>query len=1552
MYTVQNQLLLVLLLICSSYSIQAQVSDDCENPTEIALLDGTCVTYTADGATFDSYAPSCSSASIPNVWLSFTAQYTTVEITHSSSSNIYTSLVAGACNDLVQLACATPGNSIQFDDLIIGADYRLVVSLSSNPNDTTFTGDFELCLDNSYVIPPINDEPCNATNIAVGSPGNPSCVSGTTVNATNYFNEGCEFETIHDTYYSFTIGANQIGVKVDLNDLQGDIALVLYALDTDCTNPFNVLDVYCGAVGDDLIDYSGLTPGKTYGLSISSQNNLDGTFSALCLEAIEQNCSFSNDDCYDAESITGIVVNGSDVCLSGCNAFATPGPDIGGCAISNQPTVWYTIETGTDIERLSIEIKDAQMDAPIVQLFSGSCNNLVPVGSCASGSNGSVEITNQLVSLNTSYFLAVSNASGNGGTFNICVRALDNSNTCVTDANLYVQPGSPSMGSPDNGPYLPGEEVTFCYDLNTFNVDHQGVGNDCQWLHGIVPQFGDAWDMALFDTSNGPPIVHNTTGSWVWSNNITYKVNSTLLTITDLDGDGTIDICNSGDFDCPNTGTTQDSPMPPGWFFVGSVNGWGDGQGCGTTNGPWNFCFTLTTKTSEDCSSETPFQADASVRIYTFADGETGAYTGGSNDICGADIPYGVEGSLNCCVGQDVENPDILVCSNEQFVRNLSVNPATPVSKFKWYPKPNPFINGATSGEGLLFNGVLTNTSTDIATQEYNIVVFDLSGCPSPVQTISVDVQPGIFVDAGDSRNLCAGVNFDLGGSPTAIGGEGNYSYSWNINDPSKRYIPNPKDMQITKTTTYILHVTDENDCSSSDELTVTILDSLQFTVDLDSSVCSNAFDTIKINPINGKHPYTVEFNSANFEITDSLIAVYQATAPAGNYPVTITIEDTLSCVGIKDIQIQIAPLPKMDFDFTANDKLVQFSNNSTHSNSFLWDFGDNNSSIVKNPSHSYAADGNYTVTLSGTNYCGADTISKMVFISNLPQAKFTSSSTNACTSDTIEFSDQSSANTTSWFWTFEGGTPSTSTVQHPTVTYTTAGSYNVQLIASNAAGSDTLFKQKHIIVQGLPSGSISYTSTDNSFNFNANDMHADSIIWDFGDGNTSTQDKPTHSYVNEGTYEVKLKLINDCGVQEYSKTIQYYTPVQATFDANMQSGCAPLSVDFSVTSNNATSWSWYFPGGSPTTSLEKNQTVKYLEAGNYDVELIVQNPLYADTLSLQSYITVLSKPQVAFDYKQDLLEVNFENKTIDGESYKWTFGDGTTSTEENPSHNYPAFGTYKVVLIATNSCGSTSVEQTLVLAEQALEAKFTADIQSACDSTKVQFMDNSLGDVDNWYWTFEGGTPSSSTEQNPSVQYTNSGDYGVRLIVENSTAKDTLKQNNFIQIHTSPVADFSYDLNANSVNFMNNSGSHDGYFWDFGDEATSQEENPTHSYDAAGKYEVLFTVDNGGICSDSIRKNIEIILDNVSNYKLHDWTIYPNPTKGRFTIDFGSFVEKQVHVQMFNSLGQGILDEHIQIQQDNNRKVYLADWPAGLYYIQLQIDGNLYNKKLIVTDE
>ena len=205
---------------------------------------------------------------------------------------------------------------------------------------------------------------------------------------------------------------------------------------------------------------------------------------------------------------------------------------------------------------------------------------------------------------------------------------------------------------------------------------------------------------------------------------------------------------------------------------------------------------------------------------------------------------------------------------------------------------------------------------------------------------------------------------------------------------------------------------------------------------------------------------------------------------------------------------------------------------------------------------------------------------------------------------------------------------------------------------------------------------------------------------WDFGDDINSTEQNPSHAYLNTGNYTVMLQVKNDVGEDMTFRMLTIpeitYLPV-ANFTASEVTGKAPLTVAFNDTSINATSWSWDFGDG--TNSMEQNPVMTYAYAGNYTVKLKALNADGSDTMIAPDFITVIQPDPPVANFTASPrsgtapLTVSFTD-TSDGDTitlWYWQFGDGMNSSIQNPVHIYQNAGNYTVSFEIANSVGSNT---------------------------------------------------------------------------------------------------------------------------------------------------------------------------------------------------------------------------------------------------------------------
>ncbi|MDZ4705256.1 MAG: PKD domain-containing protein [Saprospiraceae bacterium] len=261
-------------------------------------------------------------------------------------------------------------------------------------------------------------------------------------------------------------------------------------------------------------------------------------------------------------------------------------------------------------------------------------------------------------------------------------------------------------------------------------------------------------------------------------------------------------------------------------------------------------------------------------------------------------------------------------------------------------------------------------------------------------------------------------------------------------------------------------------------------------------------------------------------------LQIASVTGPMGGYVFRLAVSSNcFPTIFSQEIALTILPDPQADFSFTSTDLMATFTNASSSSTAYWWDFGDGLSSAAADPQHIYANGGEYLVRLAAINACDTAYAEMLVSVFSAPLSSFSAENVQGCAPLTIQFANQSSGSYTSLLWLFPGGVPFSSTQENPVVTYDQSGVYDVTLIALGAIVSDTLALQTFVTVLPQPVPDFSFLVVGNQVIFTNLSVNATAYNWDFGDGNGSTESNPQHIFANNGTYSVTLNAQNAyCG--------------------------------------------------------------------------------------------------------------------------------------------------------------------------------------------------------------------------------------------------------------------------------------------------------------------------------------------------------------------------------------------------------------------------------------
>jgi uncharacterized repeat protein (TIGR01451 family) len=371
---------------------------------------------------------------------------------------------------------------------------------------------------------------------------------------------------------------------------------------------------------------------------------------------------------------------------------------------------------------------------------------------------------------------------------------------------------------------------------------------------------------------------------------------------------------------------------------------------------------------------------------------------------------------------------------------------------------------------------------------------------------------------------------------------------------------------------------------------------------------------------------------------------------------------------------------PTSAFSSSINLTAASFSDlSSGAATTWLWDFGDGNSSTSANPSHTYAGSGTYTVCLIAGGTCGADTSCQTVTATCPAHTAGFSSSVNLLSANFTN----SSAGGTTYLWTFGDG--NSSTAANPSHSYAQAGTYTVCLVSTNSCDSDSIC-QTVTATCLAPGAAFNNTVSGPTASFTDQTAgNPSSWLWTFGDGGSSTLQNPVYTYTNPGTYTVCLIATNNCDADTSCLSVTIACAVPNAAYGNTVNG--PTAAFTDLSSGAPTAWYWTFGDGG--SSAAQNPSHTYQSAGTYTVCLVATSICGSDSICNSVTITCAT-PFASFSAQQLGATISFNDQTNNTPTlWAWDFGDGNSSTLQNPSHTYTSSGSFTACLIASNSCGS-----------------------------------------------------------------------------------------------------------------------------------------------------------------------------------------------------------------------------------------------------------------------
>lgn len=801
------------------------------------------------------------------------------------------------------------------------------------------------------------------------------------------------------------------------------------------------------------------------------------------------------------------------------------------------------------------------------------------------------------------------------------------------------------------------------------------------------------------------------------------------------------------------------------------------------------------------------------------------------------------------------------------------------------------FTNASTGPPSLSYNwsfgdGTISDEKNPVhiysnpGSYSVSLVTTSSQGCQDTIEKINLITIGTITSQFNIPDTICQNnsVNFVNTTVPAPA------SSSWDFGDGTTSDEVNPVKKFTTAGTFIVKLVNHFSGCPDSVSRMVVVKEvpAVDFNSDNTKS-CKIPFTVQFTNQTPGDNSYSWNFGDGNTSTEINPVHTYTDT---GSYDVTLVVfsengcTDTITKPGYIQIRrpaITLNDLPQQGCIPFAISPTATIESTEPVTN-YLWDFGDGTTSDLPKPAHTYTVAGVYTVSLIITTTTGcSDTVSmpEAVRVGEKPKASFSVDLIDVCAFQDIHFTDNSAGDIDQWLWQFGDGGSSIS--QNPSHSYMDTGYFSVTLIVRSNSCADTL-KLNNVVHIRPPIAEFAINrDCNNKFRIDFQDLSvgATGWSWDFGDGASSDQPSPIHTYSTAGTYTVTLTVTNGVCDHVVQKSVQIIQE-KASFIADNAGVCAGTTISFNQQNINVASiagWQWDFGDG--FTSITQGAAFhKYDSAGTYTVSLIITDVLgCTDTSRLN--VTLFgpsaefspSVSSVCFDQNAPVLfsDSSRSDGTHSIVKWIWNYGDGTIdSTTSAPfTHLYTVAGTYNVSLTVAdnNGCRDSILKKaTVVIADPV--ADFYSPDTASCIDRPISFINTSTGSNLQYFWNF--GDSLHSVDKDPIHSYANTGNYVVGLVITDQYGcKDSIAKSTYISIVV-PKASFIVSDSFSTcppmlVKFTNTSVNYKDIRWDFGDGNNSILEEPSHYYTLPGVYFAKLIVTGPGGCMDSVNKKIDV---------------------------------------------------------------------------------------------
>lgn len=657
--------------------------------------------------------------------------------------------------------------------------------------------------------------------------------------------------------------------------------------------------------------------------------------------------------------------------------------------------------------------------------------------------------------------------------------------------------------------------------------------------------------------------------------------------------------------------------------------------------------------------------------------------------------------------------------------------------------------------------GTSSITVSPAITTTYTVTVSDAIGCAGTDQ-VTVTVNPLPVADFTNTGPACLGSAVTLNDASTVTTGSVT-GWNWDLGNSQNSFTQHPSVTYSSDGTfTVTLIVVTNAGCRDTTTDVVRINPNPVAQAGPDAAICPGVNATLI-----GSGGASYLWNPGGFTTASITVSPGSTT----NYSLLVT--DANGCQNTDQASVIVHPVPVAN---AGSDQAVCFGSGTTlfasGGDTYLWNPGNVNSA---NLNVIPTATTTYTVLV--TNAFGCQDVDQVtVNVNPIPVAAF-APPVSVCARNSVSFNDLSTVSSGSiQSWTWSLGNSVTSTVQSPTLTYNNPGVYSIQLIVQSDAGCRDTMNQS-LTIWAEPQAAFSNTEACDGipiqFTNNSSIIDATPLLfaWDLGDNTTSAANSPLHLYPSQGTYTANLLVTSQNGCTSVvSRAVNVHAIPDAAFST--QSICEDASANFTdlsvIAAGQIANWFWTFGDGN--TGVLPSPSHVYNDPGDYNIKLVITSNFGCQD-STVGLIRIIPKPQVDFLTENVCfgfpIQLTSLATPVTGviDQYAWSFGDGSSATDEHPVHLYNSPGWYSVSLTATtdSGCVTTLTRPNAVHIYNPPDAIFATNSSEASDIYPLINFTNLTTSPGFTYWDFGDG--NTSTEYSPAHMYADIGLYDVLMV-------------------------------------------------------------------------------------------------------------------------------------------------------------------------------------------